>query len=102
RRVLQYQRCHLPHLLRDRARGTADRLMIRADAPVTLGITGASGAPYAVRLLRALNDSRTPTRLIVSPYGVRLLAEEAGIDGIEGLRQATGDWSRVDLYDSTD
>jgi flavin prenyltransferase len=71
-------------------------------APVTLGITGASGAPYAVRLLRALNDSGTPVRLIVSGYGLRLLQEESGIEGIDGLRAATGDWSRVELYDSLD
>src|SRR5690606_37938443 len=60
------------------------------------------GAPYAVRLLRALNETATPTRLIVSGYGLRLLAEETGIDGIEALRAATGDWSRVELYDSLD
>lgn len=71
-------------------------------APVTLGITGASGAPYAVRLLRALNDSGTAVRLIVSSYGWRLLAEEAGIDGKEALRAATGDWSRVELYEAAD
>jgi flavin prenyltransferase len=73
-----------------------------AGAPITLGITGASGAPYAVRLLRALVDSGTPTRLIVSGYGMRLLAEEAGIEGLEGLRAATGDWSRVTLFDAGD
>jgi 4-hydroxy-3-polyprenylbenzoate decarboxylase len=71
-------------------------------APVTFGITGASGAPYAVRLLRALNDSGTPVRLIVSGYGLRLLAEETAIDGIDALRAATGDWSRLELYDSLD
>ncbi len=71
-------------------------------APVTLGITGASGAPYAVRLLRALNETATPTRLIVSSYGWRLLAEESGIEGVEQLRAATGDWSRVDAYDALD
>ncbi len=76
--------------------------MNHADAPVTFGITGASGAPYAVRLLRALNESGTPTRLIVSAYGIRLLAEESGIEGIDGLRKATGDWSRVELYDTGD
>lgn len=73
-----------------------------AGAPVTLGITGASGAPYAVRLLRALTETATPTRLIVSSYGLRLLEEESGIRGIDGLRAATGDWSRVDLYESLD
>ena len=74
--------------------------MRNADAPVTLGITGASGAPYAVRLLRAINDSRTPVRLIVSSYGWRLLTEEAGIEGMDGLRAATGDWSLVEVYES--
>jgi len=70
--------------------------------PVTLAITGASGAPYAVRLLRALNESRTPTRLIVSGYGLRLLQEECDLDGLEALRAATGDWSLVELYASED
>ena len=77
-------------------------MRISPGAPVTLGITGASGAPYAVRLLRALNESRTPVRLIVSGYGLRLLQEEAGIEGIDGLRAATGDWSRVEHYDALD
>jgi 4-hydroxy-3-polyprenylbenzoate decarboxylase len=72
------------------------------DAPVTLGITGASGAPYAVRLLELLNQTGTPTRLIVSRYGMRLLAEECGITDLDALRLATGDWSRVELYDSGD
>jgi 4-hydroxy-3-polyprenylbenzoate decarboxylase len=72
------------------------------DAPVVFGITGASGAPYAVRLLRALNDSETPVRLIVSSYGLRLLAEETEVQGLEGLKSSTGDWSRVELYDSLD
>ncbi|MGH7458531.1 MAG: UbiX family flavin prenyltransferase [Longimicrobiaceae bacterium] len=72
------------------------------DAPLTLGVTGASGAPYAVRLLRALNHAAVPVRLIVSGYGWRLLAEEAGVDGEEALRAATGDWSRVTLFASSD
>jgi 4-hydroxy-3-polyprenylbenzoate decarboxylase len=75
---------------------------VAADAPVTFGITGASGAPYAVRLLRALNESGAAVRVIVSGYGLRLLKEESGIDGVDGLRAATGDWSRVELYDSLD
>lgn len=77
-------------------------MRVSPGVPVTLGITGASGAPYAVRLLRALNDGGTPVRLIVSGYGLRLLAEESGIHGMDALRAATGDWSRVELYDSLD
>ncbi|HEX2202504.1 MAG TPA: flavin prenyltransferase UbiX [Longimicrobium sp.] len=77
--------------------------MRRAEgAPVTFGITGASGAPYAVRLLRALVETATPVRLIVSGYGLRLLAEETGIDGIDALKAATGDWRQVELYDALD
>lgn len=75
-------------------------MRIAADAPITFGITGASGAPYAVRLLRALNEAAVPVRLIVSSYGLRLLAEESEIDSLDALRAATGDWSRVELYDS--
>jgi flavin prenyltransferase len=72
------------------------------ELPVVFGITGASGAPYAVRLLRALNQSGTPVRLIVSGYGLRLMQEESGIDDLDALRAATGDWSRVQLFDSLD
>jgi 4-hydroxy-3-polyprenylbenzoate decarboxylase len=55
-----------------------------------------------VRLLRAFCETGTPLRLIVSTYGWRLLAEESGIDGLEALRAATGDWGRVELYDALD
>jgi 4-hydroxy-3-polyprenylbenzoate decarboxylase len=71
-----------------------------AELPVVFGITGASGAPYAVRLLHALNAARVPVRLIVSAYGWRLLEEESGIADRDALREATGDWSRVELFDS--
>ena len=48
-------------------------------APIVVGITGASGAPYAVRLLQALTAAHRPVSLIVSKYGMRLLATEAGM-----------------------
>lgn len=70
--------------------------------PVTLAITGASGAPYAVRLLEALNELRVPVRLVVSSTGWRLLDEELGLTSAESLREWTGDWSQVVLYDDTD
>jgi flavin prenyltransferase len=72
------------------------------EAPVTLGITGASGAPYAVRLLRALIEADTAVRLIVSAYGWRLLSEEMGIRGVEALREATGTWERVEYFQPND
>ncbi len=70
--------------------------------PVTLAITGASGAAYGVRLLDALNASAVPVRLIVSATGWRLLREELDIDGEAGLRDRTGDWGRLILYQDGD
>jgi 4-hydroxy-3-polyprenylbenzoate decarboxylase len=69
---------------------------------VTLAVTGASGAVYAVRLLRALNESVVPVRLIVSHTGQRLLAEELGIADEAALRAATGDWTGVVVYADAD
>jgi flavin prenyltransferase len=73
-----------------------------ADAPVTLAITGASGAAYAVRTLEALNTAGVPVRLIVSATGWRLLEEELDIRGEAALRERTGDWARLILYDDRD
>lgn len=70
--------------------------------PLTFAITGASGAPYAVRLLRALNEAHVPVRLIVSRTGWRLLQEELDIGGEQDLRAQTGDWSNVILYPDDD
>ncbi|MFW6078649.1 MAG: UbiX family flavin prenyltransferase [Gemmatimonadota bacterium] len=70
--------------------------------PVTLAITGASGAPYGVRLLSALNGAGVPVRLIVSATGWRLLREEADVADEAGLRERTGDWSRVTVFDDDD
>ena len=58
--------------------------------PIVVGITGASGAPYAVRLLQALTTAHRPVSLIVSKYGLRLLATEAGIESMDALRDAVG------------
>lgn len=71
--------------------------------PVVVAITGASGAPYAVRLLDVLARSRAPVWLIVSSHGWRLLREETGIADEAALRAATGgDWSNVTVYADED
>jgi 4-hydroxy-3-polyprenylbenzoate decarboxylase len=58
--------------------------------PIVVGITGASGAPYAVRLLQQLVAAHRPVSLIISKYGLRLLETEAGIGSIDELRKVTG------------
>jgi 4-hydroxy-3-polyprenylbenzoate decarboxylase len=58
--------------------------------PLVVAITGASGAPYAVRLLQALAQAAQPTWLIVSDHGLRLLSTESGIDSVDALRDRVG------------
>jgi 4-hydroxy-3-polyprenylbenzoate decarboxylase len=58
--------------------------------PIILAITGASGAPYAVRLLEQLVKHGVPTWLIVSSHGFRLLETESGIGSLAELRVAAG------------
>src|SRR5512132_508296 len=73
--------------------------------PVVVGITGASGAPYAVRLLQQLTAAHRPVSLIVSKYGMRLLETEAGIASLAALRDAVGKaaWdSCVETYSNED
>jgi len=73
--------------------------------PIVVGITGASGAPYAVKLLQALTSARRPVSLIVSKYGLRLLATEAGIGSMDALRDAVGidAWaSYVEVFSNDD
>ena len=71
--------------------------------PLVLAITGASGAPYGVRLLEVLARNRVPVWLITSEHGMRLLREECGIDSLDDLRHATGgDWSSVVSYPDQD
>ena len=71
--------------------------------PVVMALTGASGAPYAVRLLEVLARNEVPTWLIVSSHGWRLLQTESGIAGLPALKKATGGrWSTVTVFDDAD
>lgn len=64
--------------------------------PVVFAITGASGAPYAVRLLQALVELHIPTWLIVSSHGWRLLHTESDITDLAALREHVG----ADAFDA--
>ena len=71
--------------------------------PLVFAITGASGAPYAVRLLEVLAANRVPVWLIVSGHGWRLLSAECGITDLDGLQRATGgDWSSATVFSDDD
>lgn len=72
-------------------------------SPLVLAITGASGAPYAVRLLEVLATRRVPVWLIVSVHGWRLLKEECGIATLPRLKRETGgDWSSITHFSDDD
>ena len=62
-----------------------------SDLPVVMAITGASGAPYAIRLLQQLALRGTPTWLIVSGHGLRLLQTETDVADMNGLRAYVGE-----------
>jgi 4-hydroxy-3-polyprenylbenzoate decarboxylase len=74
-----------------------------ATPPLIVAITGASGAPYAVRLLEILANYHVPTWLLVSAHGWRLLAEECGIKDEAALKKATGgEWASVRPFNDAD
>jgi flavin prenyltransferase len=71
--------------------------------PWILAITGASGGPYAIRLLEILANGKVPTYLIVSTHGWRLLSVECGIATEGELAGRIGEsWSRVTTFDDHD
>jgi flavin prenyltransferase len=73
--------------------------------PIVMAITGASGAPYAVRLLEALVQAKQRVQLIVSDHGLRLLRTETDIGTVDALRARVGAkvWdANVTLFDDND
>ncbi|MEM6458007.1 MAG: flavin prenyltransferase UbiX [Planctomycetota bacterium] len=50
---------------------------------IVVGVTGASGALYAARLVQLLVAAEVETHLVVSPLGQRLLRDELGMEGVD-------------------
>jgi len=71
--------------------------------PWIVAVTGASGGPYAVRLLEVLAASRVPVHLIVSKHGWRILELESQVASEADLKKASGgDWSTFQVFDDGD
>lgn len=71
--------------------------------PWIVAVTGASGGPYAVRLLEVLVAEGVPLQLVVSGHGWRLMKMECGVGSEEDLRKRVGgDWSSVKVWDNGD
>jgi flavin prenyltransferase len=76
-----------------------------SEPPFVVGMTGASGAIYAVRLLQMVVAARRRVSLIVSEHGRRLLKTEAEIGSSADLRRIVGaeSWDAwVTEYDDGD
>ena len=70
---------------------------------IVVGITGASGAPYAVRFVQVLLESGAEVHLAVSKLGRRLLFEESGIHDIDAGGLGVSEFSeQLFLYNDND
>lgn len=75
------------------------------DLPIVFAITGASGAPYAIRLLEQLIVAKRRVQLVVSSHGLRLLRTESDVGSVDALRDRVGasGWDEfVTLFDDGD
>ncbi len=69
---------------------------------IVVGVTGASGAVYARRLIECLRDARVDVHLIVTPNGRRLFRHELGIADVSGAALLGHNSERLSLYEYTD
>src|SRR5579872_100392 len=65
--------------------------------PLIVGISGASGAIYGVRLLQALRDVKIPTHLIISKSATLTLKAEAGLSANDVRELATVTYPNGDV-----
>jgi flavin prenyltransferase len=70
---------------------------VAEEPPIVVGVSGASGAPIAVRVLEALRSARVPVALVVSAGARAVLREEAGRSEEELGRLATAHYADSDL-----
>ena len=62
-----------------------------------VGVTGASGAPIAVRLVQALSEAHVAFELVISDAGRAVLREECTLDADQLGRSASHTYSDSDL-----
>ena len=61
---------------------------------IVVGVTGASGAPYLLRLLRLFVEADVEIHLTISTLGKRLLAEELNITSLTALGLGIPDYEQ--------
>ncbi len=70
---------------------------MREEGPVVVGVSGASGAPIAVKLLEALRSADCPVALVATAGGLAVVREETGLDAEQLGRLATTVYADDDL-----
>jgi 4-hydroxy-3-polyprenylbenzoate decarboxylase len=63
-----------------------------------IGVTGASGAPYAHRLIGCALDANVQVHLVVTPYGRRLFRDEMGLQHVTTQTLLGRDDDRLIVY----
>lgn len=69
---------------------------------IVIGITGASGAVYAQRLIQLAAHGGHELHLVVSPLGQRLLHDELGMEGVDLAALTDGQLQQVTLHNFRD
>ena len=69
---------------------------------ILIGITGASGAAYARRVMQLLAEADVQIHLTVSAYGKRLLFDELGLKRVDPDALTSGRGELVTVYNDND
>ena len=69
---------------------------------IVVGVTGASGAAYAKRLVQCLCDANVRVHLVVSDYGKRLLSDELDIGEISAKTLVGHEYHDLQVYSNRD
>lgn len=75
---------------------------MQSQLPIVVGITGASGAAYAARVIALLAAADVEVHLAVSPLGRRLLADELGMKRIDAAALTAGRPERLIVHNDND
>ncbi len=69
---------------------------------IVVGMTGASGAPYAVKLIKEIICGGAHVHLVITSLGRRLLFDELGITEISAATLIGGTTNRLTIYNYKD
>ena len=70
---------------------------------IVVGVTGASGAPYCIRLIKLLLEQDVEVHLTVSDLGKRLLFEESNVTKVDAHQLGVSEWkNNLVLYNDKD